>query len=125
MSDDSTPMEGEKPTLIRFDDKEYPVSKWKDVIPTICEILNSFDNKKFNEIVKENLIHKSTMTKIENVKDPILSKNESMLNQPIKIKGTNYFAEGNVSSGRARFYSKQLIEVYDLVGWFQIAVGKN
>lgn len=125
MSDDSTPMEGEKPTLIRFDDKEYPVSKWKDVIPTICAILNNFDNKKFDEIVKLNTIHKATSTKKENTKDPILSEDMNMLNQPIEIKGSKYYAEGNVSSGRARFYSKQLIEIYDLIGWFQISVGEN
>ena len=125
MSDESTPMEGEKPTLIRFDDKEYPVSKWKDVIPTICEILNGFDSKKFDEIVKDNLIHKATSTKKENIKDPILSIDKNLLNQPIAIKGTPYYAEGNISSGRARYYSKQLIEYYDLIGWFQIAAGEN
>lgn len=125
MSDESTPMEGEKPTFIRFDDKEYPVSKWKDVIPTICEILINFDNKKFDEIVKNNVIHKSTSIKKENMKDPILTDDKNLLNQPIKIKGSNYYAEGNISSGRARYYSKQLIELYDLIGWFQIAVGEN
>lgn len=66
MSDESTPMEGEKPTLIRFDDKDYPVSKWKDVIPTICEILNSFDSKKLDEIVKDNLIHKKNINEERN-----------------------------------------------------------
>lgn len=29
------------------------------------------------------------------------------------------------SSNRARYYAKQLIEMYDLAGWFQIAVGDN
>lgn len=125
MSDESTPMEGEKPTLIRFDDKVYPISKWKYVIPTVCEILYDFDDKKFDEIVEKNVIHKKTSTKKDNTKDPILSKDKNMLNQPIEIKGTPYFAEGNISSSRARYYSKQLIELYDLVGWFQIAVGKN
>ena len=59
------------------------------------------------------------------MKDPILSNDKNMLNQPIRIKGTSYYAEGNISSGRARYYSKQLIEYYDLIGWFQIAVGEN
>lgn len=59
------------------------------------------------------------------MKDPILTDDKNLLNQPIKIKGSNYYAEGNISSGRARYYSKQLIELYDLIGWFQIAVGEN
>ncbi|MBQ8658037.1 MAG: DUF262 domain-containing protein [Clostridia bacterium] len=125
MSDDITPMEGEKPTLIRFDDKEYAVTKWKDVIPTICEILYEFDGKKFDEIVQQNTIHKSTSTKISDMKDPILSETPSLLNSPVTIKNTKYYAEGNISSSRARCYAKQLIEIYDLVGWFQIAVGEN
>lgn len=54
-----------------------------------------------------------------------MSNDKNMLNQPIRIKGTSYYAEGNISSGRARYYSKQLIEYYDLIGWFQIAVGEN
>lgn len=124
MSDETTPMEGEKPSMIRFDDKEYPISKWKDVIPAICSILYEFDSKKFDKIVVDNIIHKSNSTKIDNVKDPILSSNKLLLNQPIKINGTNYYAEGNISSGRARFFSKQLIELYDLIGFFQIAVGQ-
>ncbi len=125
MSDDSTPMEGEKPTLIRFDDKEYPVTKWKDVIPTICEILYDFDKDIFDKLVSDNTIHKSTSTKNENIKDPIISEDENLLNQPVKIKGSKYFAEGNISSSRARFFSKQLIELYDLIGFFQIAVGES
>lgn len=74
MSDESTPMEGEKPTFIRFDDKEYPVSKWKDVIPTICEILINFDNKKFDEIVKNNVIHKSTSIKKRKYERPNINR---------------------------------------------------
>ncbi len=125
MSDEQTPMEGKKPTHIIFDDKEYPVTNWKDVIPTICKILFNYDKEKFAEIVKSNVIHKSTSTKIENIKDPIISNNSTLVNSPINIDGTGYFAEGNISSSRARFFAKQLIETYDLVGWFQIAVGEN
>lgn len=125
MSDDSTPMAGEKPTFIRFDDKEYPVSKWKDVLPTICEILNNFDSKKFEEIVANNIIHKSTSSKNGGSKDPVLSSETSMLNVPVKINGSNYYAEGNINSGRARFYAKKLIEIFDLTGWFQISVGED
>ena len=51
--------------------------------------------------------------------------NKNLLNKPIEIKGSNYYAEGNISSDRARYYSKRLIELYDLIGWFQIAVGEN
>lgn len=125
MTDDTTPMEGEKPNLIRFDDKEYSVSKWKDVVPMICEILYSFDKEKFIELVKSNAIHKSTSTKVEGLKDPVISDNPSSLNSPVPINGTIYFAEGNISSNRARYYAKLLIELYDLSGWFQIAVGED
>lgn len=123
MSDETTPMEGVKPTFIRFDDKQYTVSKWRCVIPTICEILYEFDKELFESIVNQNKIHKSTSTKRENVKDPIITDDIQLVNEPIEIKGSKYYAEGNISSSRARFYAKQLIELYDLIGWFQIAVG--
>ncbi|MDE6946342.1 MAG: DUF262 domain-containing HNH endonuclease family protein [Anaeroplasmataceae bacterium] len=123
MSDDSTPMEGEKPSIIKCDNQEYEVRKWKDVLPTICWILYDLDSDKFNQIVKDNLIHKSTATKMDGLKDHIISFDSTLLVNPIRIANTDYFVEGCINSGRARFYAKQLIEAYDLVGYFQIAVG--
>ncbi len=123
MSDDTTPMEGEKPSMIKCDDKEYEVTKWKDVLPTICWILYDLDSEKFDQIVKDNLIHKSTTTKVNGIKDPIISLDSKLLVTPLRIANTKYFVEGCISSSRSRYYSKQLIEAYDLVGYFQIAVG--
>lgn len=125
MSDDTTPMEGEKPYMIKCDDKEYPVSKWKDVLPTICEILYDLDSKKFEHIVAENAIHKSTSTKKANMKDPIISSDSNLILAPISMKNNKYYVEGCISSSRARYYAKHIIELFDLIGWFQIAVGED
>lgn len=62
---------------------------------------------------------------MESLKDTIISANSTLLTEPMGIKGTIYYVEGCISSNRARYYAKQLIEMYDLVGWFQIAVGED
>ena len=125
ITDLDTKMEGKKPASLIFDDKTYRVSKWKEILPTICEILYGLDKSKFIQVIKEHIIHKSTSTKQEGIKDPIISENALLLNQPIKINGTNYFAEGNISSISSRRYSAQLVQLFDLVGYFQIAVDDN
>ncbi len=125
MSDDTTPMEGEKPSMIKCDDKEYPISKWKDVLPTICEILYNLDSRKFKQIVLDNAIHKSTSTKKADMKDPMISCDSTLLISPLLMQNGKYYVEGCISSSRARFYAKQIIELFDLVGWFQIAVGED
>jgi len=122
MSDETTPMEGTKPNFIIFDNKEFPVSKWKEVLPVICKILFEFDEKLFTEIVSENIIHKRKSGRIEGKKDPIISESKKLLNEPVRIKGSNYYVEGNIGSTMCRRYSKQLIERYGLLGFFQISI---
>ncbi len=123
MSDETTPMEGNKPNSIIFDNKEVPVSKWKEVLPTICKLLFEYDKELFVKVVSENILHKSTSKKIPGKKDPIITESKNLLNEPVLISGTKFYVEGNISSIMCRRYSKQLIEAYDLLGWFQISVG--
>jgi len=122
MSDTITPMKGTHPNTIIYDNKEYSLSNWKDVLPIICNILSEYDKNLFEEIVLSNRIHKANSTRNECGKDPIISEDKLKLVSPIEIKGTKYFVEGSISSDRARHYAKQLLDIYDLTELFQISV---
>ena len=122
MSDTNTPMRGTHPNAIIYDNREYSIFNWKDVLPTICNILSEYDKTLFEEVVFTNKIHKANSTRNEYGKDPIISGDKSKLVSPIEIKGTKYFVEGSISSDRARYYTKQLIDIFDLTDFFQISV---
>lgn len=123
ISDISTPMSGEKPVEVFFDDKEhYMISSWKEFLNRICEIAYNFDSKLLEKIVEENMIHKSTSKKNKNGKDPIITKNKTYLNDPLRIGKSDYYVEGNIGSDRARFYAKKLLDMYEITDFCQVYV---
>ena len=122
MSDIITPMNGTSPNVIVYNGIEYYIANWKDLVPTICNIVKEIDPVLFNEIVDENKIHKSTSTHGNNVKDPIITKNKELLKGSIKLNESELYVEGVLSSSRARFYAKRLLDYYELTDSFQIEV---
>ena len=122
ISDTSTPMNNTDVTEILFDDKVIKVSTWKEFLKTICSIAYDFDENLFEKIVSENHIHKATSKKNYPSKDPIISRDENLLVTAKEIENTPYFVEGTISSSRARFYAKQLLDIYEITDAFQINV---
>lgn len=122
ISDITTPMSNTDVTEILFEDKVIKVSSWKEFLKTICAIAYDFDSTLFEKIVLENTIHKSTSTKNYPSKDPIITRNKNLLVSAKEIENTPYFVEGTISSARARFYAKQLLDIYEITDAFQINV---
>lgn len=123
ISDIVTPMSGAKPVEILFDNKEhYSISSWREFLNKICEIAYNINPKLLEEIAKENRIHKSTSNKNKKDKDPIITKNQSYLNEPRQIGNSDLFVEGNVSSDRARCYAKKLLDIFELTESAQVYV---
>lgn len=123
ISDIFTPMSGEKPVEVFFDDKEhYMISSWKEFLNRICEIAYNFDSKLLEKIVEENMIHKSTSKKNKNGNDPIITKNKTYLNDPLRIGKSDFYVEGNIGSDRARFYAKKLLDVYEITDFCKVYV---
>lgn len=122
ISDISTPMNNADITEILFDDKVIKVSTWKEFLKKICEIAYDFDKTLFEKIVFENSIHKATSTKNYPSKDPIITRDKNLLVTAKEIDNTPYFVEGTISSARARFYAKQLLDIYEITDAFQINV---
>lgn len=122
ISDISTPMGNTSITEILFENNVIKVSTWKEFLKTICSIAYNFDKLLFQKIVSDNLIHKATSKKNYPHKDPIISTQEGLLVTAKAIENTPYYVEGTISSSRARFYAKQILDIYGITDEFQINV---
>ena len=105
-----------------YDGKEYSITKWADLLPLVCNILYEIDPSIIDNATVNNLIHKSTSKHRYNEKDPILTTIPEYLVIPVKIKDSNIYVEGCLSSDRERYYSKQVLDLYGLADRFQICV---
>lgn len=122
ITDITTPMNNTRITEILFEDSVIKVGTWKEFLKVVCEIAYEFDNVLFANTVKENKIHKATSKKNYPDKDPIISQNPDLLLEAKRIKDTNYYVEGCISSNRARVYADQLLGIYGISDAFQINV---
>ena len=111
--------------VVIYDDNVTTVSSWNEFLKTICEVAYDLDDNIMKKIVRENSIHKATSTRNYPDKDPIITNNPSLLLGPKEIKkDSGIFIEGCISSNRARFYAKQILDIYGLADEFQIQVEK-
>jgi len=124
-SDVETRMENTNISHIMFEDEKYDVTAWNGYLNTICTILFNRESKKFDKIVEDNLIHKSTSRRNKNGKDPIITKDKNLLVGPYKIEGSDYYSEGTVSSMTARVYSKQLLDLFGFTDDVKLFVSKK
>lgn len=123
LTDTDTPMSGHVLQALMFNEKIYSISNWNELLPRICKELYKIDKNLFNDIISKNKIHKSTAVKSYYLgKDPILTKDEKMLSTPLYIKEIDCYVEASLSSDRARVYSKQLLDFYNLTEQFKIHV---
>ena len=98
------------------------MTKWSSLLPTVCNILYEIDSELFNSIVSGNVIHKATSKQSYDMKDPILSYDSSLVVEPVKMDNADIYVEGCISSDRARFYTKQILDLYGLSDVFKICV---
>lgn len=104
-----------KPKYFLFEENQFSVKSWRELLLTVCEIFYAENENNFGCIVDENKIHRTT-------KAPIISKEKKMLRVPLKVEYTNYFVEGNLSSLDIRRVVLKLAELYDVVDKFKICV---
>ena len=100
----------------------YEISGWFELVAKVCEILYSIDSDKLKEIVVQNKIHKSTSKHNIGIKDPILSYKKEFLISSLQIKDTGIYVETSLSSNRARYYTKQILDLFELTDEFQLYV---
>ena len=110
--------------LVSIIDKgqEIPLKKWKNLLNYVCSKAYSLDNAHFDLIAKTNAIHKATSKLNSEGKDPIITSDDKLVIEAKQIEGTIYYTEGCISCERARFYSKQIADLFGFTGEIQIVV---
>lgn len=114
ISDLDTNMNGSDIKRVSIAGTEIPLESWNQLLVKACEYVLKIDMQKFVQIVKDNLLHKSKKTENSLKYAPIISDNKDYLNSPKKILSTPYFAEGNISCSRARYYTNLLLQQFNL-----------
>ena len=108
---------------IIFDNVLYTIKGWYELVAVTCKILYEFDKEKFENIVKQNKIHKSTFKYSYYFgNDPIICKEEKYLVGPYKIEEANCYVESCLSANRAMYYSLELIKEFSLLDRFKIEI---
>ena len=105
-----------------IDGKEISLTKWKDLLNYVCFEAYTLDKTHFDLIVKTNAIHKATSKLNPEGKDPIITDNDKHVIEAKQIQGTSYYTEGCISGDRARFYSKQIADIFGFTDKIKITV---
>lgn len=122
-SDVDTNMNGTRIQKMEYGGQEIPVTAWNQLFNEVCRICHEIDATKFDFLVKENKIHKSTNSKSDNSrKNPIISADKKELVDVKRIAGTDYFSESVLSSSRSREFTKQLLDLYGITDQFRIYI---
>ena len=125
ISDLDTNMTGSDIKCVTIDGKNIQLTNWYNLLVKACEYVLDIDPQKFSSLVEDNLLHKDKVSKNPPYFDPIISKNKDLLNTGKKISSSEYYAEGNISSSRARFFTYQLLKYFDLVDSCTITVDRK
>ena len=110
---------------ITYENTPYSVRGWFELVAKACQIVYELDSNKFNEIVSQNRIHKSTFTRSYYLgKDPIICKDKKYLvsGYLLELGGTTYYVECSLSANMALRYFIELLKNYDLVENFKIEI---
>jgi len=75
---------GHTPRSMSIDGKTFPVKNWREVLVRTCEIANARGPSEFPKILG-----------LEGTKSPWFSRNPGDLRDPVRIRGTDIFAETN------------------------------
>ena len=88
---------------------------WADMVKKVAKICYDTNTELFEEIVKNNLLHKTT-SKMTNTgeKDPVISKESKLLRKGKKISGTSFYIETNLSSSQSRSYLRELTKFFEI-----------
>ncbi len=113
-SDINTDMTGAVVIDVYYNDKPLGINSWRYYFNEMCKIAYNLDNKLFEKIVEENLIHKNSSKKNGTKKDPVISLDANLLIDPKRIGNTAFYSEGSLSSTRARVFGKQLLDKFGI-----------
>ncbi|MGI6608568.1 MAG: HNH endonuclease family protein [Erysipelotrichaceae bacterium] len=113
LSDNFTTEKTKIKSLLYKEDK-IECKTWYDLFGKICQISYKENKERFEEIVEKNIISKTSknqplLSELNLEFDPLISKRSDVLNEPKKIRDTDYYHESNISSLSSKTHSLKLI----------------
>ncbi len=126
-ADTVTDMNGATVTDVLFRNESLGINSWRYYFNEICKIAYNINPEKFSKIVSDNIIHKNKISdkSKKNQKDPVISSDPSALKEAKKIGDSIFYSEGCLSSGRARVYAKQILDMYRITDDVSILVERK
>ncbi len=112
---DSLNVTGTNINSLVINKEAYPIAGWFELVYQLCNIL--YDNNKdaFDDIVRNNKVHKSSSTRLYALgKDPILSNDKKYLVSPAYFEKGNFYVEQCLSAERARNYARDVIKYLNI-----------
>ncbi len=106
-----------------YDKKPYNIKNWNELLPTVCKILYDIDSILFQEIINKNKIHKSSKNQSYYLgKDPIISYDKNSIVTAYNFEKAKCFIEMTLSADRAKFYTSEILNIYNMSQLFKIEI---
>lgn len=122
LSDTDISVTGASIKYLIYEGDPITVDTWRDLLLETCKILDKYDNELFKKIATEHIVHKATSSRNSLGKDPIVTIDKNKVIDAREVNNTGIYVEGCISAERARFYARQLTEMFNLVDKFFIEV---
>lgn len=93
----------------------YPINGWFELVYQLCNILYNKYKEAFDDIVKNNKVHKSSSARLYPLgKDPIFANDKKYLVSPAYIEDGKFYVEQCLSADRARNYARDVIKFLNI-----------
>ena len=122
LSDTDISVTGASIKYLIYDGSPITVDTWRDLLLETCKILDKCNHELFRQIASEHRIHKATSSRNSAGKDPIITLDRDKVIDAREVGNTGIYVEGCISAERARFYARQIAEIFNLVEKFSIEV---
>ncbi len=108
---------------IIYNNTPFNVKGWYDLVHESARILHSIDSDIFDNVVKQNKIHKSTYKYSYYFgNDPIICKEDKYLVSAYKLEEADCYVECALSANRSLYYTVELIKAYDMLEQFKVEI---
>lgn len=122
LSDTDISVTGASIKYLIYEGRPITVDTWRDLLLETCKILNKCDHEFFRQIATEHRIHKAISSRNSSGKDPIITMERNKVIDAREVGDTGIYVEGCISAERARFYARQVAEMFNSVEKFSIEV---
>jgi uncharacterized protein with ParB-like and HNH nuclease domain len=112
---DSVNVTGTNINSLVINKEVYPINGWFELVYQLCNVLYDRNKEEFDDIVKNNKVHKSSSARLYPLgKDPIFSNDKKYLVSPAYVENGKFYVEQCLSADRARNYARDVIKFLNI-----------